>query len=215
MKIGVFDSGVGGLAVAKAIRETWPEHQVLLREDKANVPYGLKSPAQLLDLVAPILKSMVDSGCQVIVVACNTVTVTIIDQLRKQLGVPLIGVEPMVYLASNLTRSKVIAVCATPTTLSSRRYQDLKERYTKGILVLEPDCSDWAAMIQNNRMDRQIIERRIKPCLDSGADVIVLACTHYHWIEHLINNIADGRAEVLQPTWFLLGQLKQVLEQLP
>ncbi len=214
MKIGVFDSGVGGQAVAEAIGAALPEHQIILREDRDHIPYGTRLPEEVLGFVTPIFQELVDEGCRVIVVACNTVTTTLIKDLRERFKVPLVAVEPMVKPAAALTKSKVIAVCATPVTLASARYAALKADFAKGITVLEPDCSDWAGMIQANQVDKQKIDDRLKEVLVAGADVIVLACTHYHWIEEEIVGLVAGKAQVLQPTDALIRQLKKVLSQL-
>ncbi|HEX5744159.1 MAG TPA: hypothetical protein VFX84_01775, partial [Candidatus Saccharimonadales bacterium] len=93
-------------------------------------------------------------------------------------------------------------------------YAELKKSYASNITVLEPDCSDWAAMIEHSRVETGRIDRRINEVLDKGADIIVLACTHYHWIEEEINELAKGRAKVLQPEKAMVGQLKKVISQL-
>lgn len=214
MKIGVFDSGIGGHAVAEAIKASLPELEVIVREDSENVPYGLKQPSEIFELITPIFQSMIDDGCQVIVIACNTVTTTLVKQLREKFEIPFVAIEPMVKPAAELTNTKVIAVCATPATLGSERYNWLKDEFAKGVTVLEPDCSDWASMIQAKQINQQKIADRIDEVLDKKADVIVLACTHYHWIEDEINQLAKGRAKVLQPTDATIRQLKRVLAQL-
>jgi glutamate racemase len=214
MKIGVFDSGIGGQAVAKAIRIALPEAELILRDDKANLPYGNKTPAELLHLVRPILKVMVADGCQIIVIACNSVSTAIITELRETCSVPLIAMEPMVKPAAELTKSGVIAVCATPSTLESDRYKWLKDTYAHNVTVIEPDCSDWAFMIENSQIDGFKIAQRISNALHQGADVIVLGCTHYHWIEHEIRVLCAGRARVLQPEQPVIAQLKRVIAQL-
>lgn len=214
MKIGVFDSGVGGLSVANAIEGALPEHQVLFRNDSAHMPYGSKQPLELLELVLPILQQLTTDGCTVIVIACNTVSTLIIDELRQQIVVPLLAMEPMVKPAAGLTKSGVIAVCATPATLASKRYQQLKQTYAKDITVLEPDCSDWSYLVEHEQINEQIIADRLTDVLDRGADVIVLGCTHYHWIETGIVALAAGRAEVLQPEAAVIKQLKQVIKTL-
>ncbi len=214
MRIGVFDSGVGGLSVASAIREALPAHEVILREDKANLPYGTKTPEQLFELVMPILEQMASEGCEVIVIACNTVTTNIIQDLRETLQVPLIGMEPMVKPAAEQTKTGTIGVCATPATLKSKRYNWLKQEYCKNVAVIEPDCSGWAQMVEAQRVDREQIRQSVDLMLEGGADVIVLGCTHYHWIEELINVLVDGRAQVIQPEGPVIAQLKRVIEQL-
>lgn len=212
--IGVFDSGRGGESVALAVEEAFPGSKVIFKDDSANLPYGNKTPEQLLGLVVPILQEMTEQGCEVIVIACNTVTTTLIEQLREQLAVPLVGIEPMVKPAALQTKTGIIAVCATPATLKSERYLWLKDTYAKDVTVLEPDCSDWAAMIQANNVDRQKVDSRIIEVLDAGADVIVLGCTHYHWIEQDIQKLAQGRAAVLQPEPAIVQQLNRVLASL-
>lgn len=213
-KIGVFDSGVGGQSVVNAIETTLPEAEVVYAEDKQNLPYGDKTADELYSLTLPILNKLSDDGCEVIVIACNTVTTTICDKLRSALPIPLVGMEPMVKPAAEQTKSKVIAVCATPATLASARYKWLKDTYAQGVKVLEPDCSDWALMIEQNQLNREHVRERIDAVCKQGADVIVLGCTHYHWIEDIVREASKGRAAVIQPTEAVLEQLKRVLKQL-
>jgi glutamate racemase len=215
MKVGVFDSGVGGQSVANAISKAMPEHEVLVRDDRANLPYGNKTKEQLLTLVPPIFDEMIANGCQVIVVACNTVTTTIIAELKQRFpGTTLIGVEPMIKPAAEQTLTNVIAVCATPATLKSDRYRELKDTYASNVHVLEPDCSDWASMIEDKAVNEDKISQLITRVLEQGADQVVLACTHYHWIEEDIIRICQGRAHVLQPEAAIVRRLIQALEQL-
>jgi glutamate racemase len=214
MKIGVFDSGVGGLSVANAIKKAMPEHEVVLYEDKKNVPYGTRKPEDILKLIKPIFSEMVTEQCKIIVVACNTVSTNLISELRSLFNVPMIAVEPMVKPAAELTKSGVIAVCATPATLSSQRYKDLKTNFAGNIKVLEPDCADWPAMIEHNQIDDAKITERMNKILREKADVIVIGCTHYHWIEDNIIEIAGNRAIVLQPEPAIIVQLKRLLARL-
>lgn len=214
MKIGVFDSGVGGKSVTNAIKKALPHNEIIFVYDAKHFPYATKAPEQILGFVRPILKDLEAQGCQVIVIACNTVSTTLIEDLRKTSGVPLVAMEPMVKPAAEVTHSGVIAVCATPTTLASRRYAWLKETHAKGIKVIEPDCSNWSAMIESNTLDRKQIHDQIDAACEAGTDVIVLGCTHYHWIEDIVLEEAAGRAKVLQPEQPVIEQLKRVLAQL-
>lgn len=145
MKIGVFDSGIGGLSVAKAIEKALPEAEVQFVHDTPDhFPYATKSPKEIYGYILPIFQSLVDQNCDVIVVACNTVSTTLITRLRGAFSTPLVALEPMVKPAAVLTKSGIIAVCATPTTLASERYDWLKATYGSDCTVLEPDCSDWS-----------------------------------------------------------------------
>ncbi len=213
-KVGVFDSGVGGAGVAQAIQAAMPELQVLYADDHVHIPYGNRDPKQIMGFVVPILEALVGEGCEVIVIACNTVTTTLIDELRDIISVPLIGTEPMIKPAADATKTGVIAVCATPTTLASKRYAELKTTYAKDLMVLEPDCSNWTQMIENNQVDHTHIEETVRSVCEQGADTIVLGCTHYHWIEEEIQETArEYQATVIQPEPAIIRQLKRVLSQ--
>lgn len=209
--IGVFDSGIGGLSVANAIRAALPNDEVIFVSDRQHVPYGDKPPEVVLGYVVPILEDLVRQGCAVIVIACNTVTTNHITELRRRIPVPLIGIEPMVKPAAAATKTGVIAVCATPATLRSSRYHQLKQQYAQGITVLEPDCTAWAYAIEHNQLNKAHLSKQITDLCNQGADVIVLGCTHYHWIEEVIRQIAAERSVVVQPEQPVIRRLKHVL----
>lgn len=214
MKIGVFDSGIGGLSVVRAIEKALPKDEIIFENDSEHMPYGTKTPEELLNLARPIFQKLVDEGCRVIVVACNTVSTTIINNLREEFSVPLIAMEPMVKPAAEMTKSGIITVCATPTTLASERYKYLKDTYASNIEVVEPDCSRWAYLIEHNKINKSHITEAIEPSLQKGSDVIVLGCTHYHWIEQEVRDMVGERAVIIQPEEPVIRQLKRVIEQL-
>lgn len=212
MKIGVFDSGIGGLSVARAIEKGLPKADVrFVHDTPEHFPYATKSPDEIYGFILPIFQSLADERCDAIVVACNTVSTTLIIRLRGAFDVPMVALEPMVKPAAALTQSGVIAVCATPTTLASERYAWLKTTYGQAYTFIEPDCADWSYLIENNRMNETRIREGIEPALAAGADVVVLGCTHYHWIETEIKAIAKDRAQVLQPEAAVVAQVKRVL----
>lgn len=212
MKIGVFDSGIGGKSVAEALSNGLPNAEVMFINDIDHLPYGNKSPDELMSLVRPRLQYLVDEKCNVIVVACNTVSCTILPDIKSDYPIEIVGIVPMLKPAAKLTTSGTIAVCATPTTLASKRYAELKKEFVPHCTVLEPDCSDWALMIETNTIDQQKILNTINEVCERGADVIVLGCTHYHWIEKIIKDCAAVRAVVIQPESAIVARVKQVLE---
>lgn len=214
VKIGVFDSGVGGLSVANAIEKAMPDAEVIFVSDAAHVPYGTKTKQELISLALPILKSLeTKDACDAVVVACNTLTTNIINEVRAELDVPVIAIEPMVKPAAALTKTGVIAVCATPATLNSERYSQLKKEYASNIVVLEPDCANWALLIEKNKIDRKQIKATVNDVISKSADVIVLGCTHYHWIEEDIRKLAKGRAQIIQPEQAIINRLIETLKQ--
>jgi len=214
LKIGVFDSGVAGLSIANAIKKALPDYEIIYREDSEHFSYGSRSPEQILRFVEPIFRNMVDEGCAIIVIACNTVTTTLLDTLRERLTVPLVGVEPMFEVAAQATQARKIAVCATPTTYASPLYRELKAQYAKDITVFEVECRDWPYMADRDPVDDIKVSKRIEEVLGYGVDVIVLACTHYHWIGEKIRYLSVQKATVIEPEEETVRRLQEVLVSL-
>lgn len=190
-----------------------PNAEVIFVYDHVNFPYGSKTTEELISIVTPILQELA-TKTDVIVVACNTVSTNLIEPLREAISVPLVAVEPMVKVAAEQTKTGVFAVCATPRTLASVRYQWLKDTFAIGKTVVEPDCADWSRMIEANSINEQKIKQQIDEVCRAGADVVVLGCTHYHWIEGLITKILDGRAVVLQPEKAIIRQLDRIAKEI-
>lgn len=212
MKIGVFDSGIGGKSIADTLESDYPAAEVMYVNDHENVPYGTRSQDEIIRLTETAIQPLIDEACDVIVLACNTATAAAIEVLRdKYPTIPFIGLEPMVKPAVEQTRSGVVAICATPFTLKSSRYTKLKNEYARNITVLEPDCSDWAYQIEHSRTDDLKIADLINEVCEAGADVIVLACTHYHWIKEDIIKISNGRAIVIEPSEAISRRVKEAL----
>lgn len=199
MKIGVFDSGVGGLSVARAIEQAFPEAEVVYTNDAEHVPYGTKTADHVYELAYPKIAYLYAIDCDLIVLACNTLTMTNKPRLEAAFPVPFIGLDPMIKPAAKQTVSGQVIVCATPSTLASSRYQELKQAHATHLTVIEPNCADWASLIEKNELTEAQIRTAISPGLADGADVVVLACTHYHWIEDVIKEIAGDGVTVLQP----------------
>jgi glutamate racemase len=213
MKIGIFDSGIGGQAVAESLGQAFPDAMIVTVNDSEHLPYGNRTSEDIAQLADTALQPLLQQSCDVIVLACNTATAAAIEALRAKYPTQLfIGLEPMIKPASELTKTGVVGVCATPATLASQRYTDLKHRYAVNTIVIEPDCSDWAHMIEYDQVDELIIKNIISDVCEQGADVIVLACTHYHWIRDIIEKTAAGRATVIDPSDAIVRRVTALLE---
>jgi glutamate racemase len=213
MKLGVFDSGIGGEAVAGALQQSFPDAQIITVNDKKHVPYGDKSSEEVWHLTDMAIQPLLYAKCDIIILACNTATALAIEPLRQKYpDQKFIGIEPMIKTAAEHTASKIIAVCATPATLASERYLSLVKRYGTHLEILEPDCSQWAYWIENNQLNRQHIADTINNVCERGADVIVLGCTHYHWIKDLIIELAAGRATVIEPSDAIARRVTALLD---
>ena len=210
VRIGVFDSGIGGKAVAARLRELIPRSTVITANDHDHVPYGSRSEAEVYRLTNQAIQPLL-GACDVIVLACNTATAAAVEQLRRDHpGTPFVGLEPMVKPASSMTRTGSILVCATPTTLGSPRYQRLKSRWARRVNVVEPDCSDWAAAVERyeaESVDLGPLQRLIRA---ESADVVVLACTHYHWLRQRVEQMAGPAVTVLEPSDAVAAQVRRI-----
>ena len=199
MNIGVFDSGIGGEAVANSLRNYFPEAKITVVNDRENLPYGDKTSHQIRLLTDAAIQPIL--GSDVIVIACNSATTAAIEFLRgKYTNQKFIGIEPMIKPALNLTKTRIIGVCATPATLGSNSYRMLKDKYARNYQVVEPDCSNWAQMIENNDLNNSEVITVLDEMIANQVDVIVLGCTHYHWIKELIVEYVGPDIQVLEPS---------------
>lgn len=213
MRLGIFDSGIGGEAVAESLRVAFPAANITTVNDREHVPYGDRTSEDIVRLTDAAIQPLLESRCDVIVIACNSATAAAIETLRARYpGQPFIGLEPMVKPAAAMTKTGTIAICATPATLNSDRYQHLKETFASNVTVLEPDCSGWARMIEDSEINEDHIEETVEAACSRGADVIVLACTHYHWIREVIERAAAGRATVIDPSDAIASRVRSLLE---
>lgn len=213
MKLGVFDSGIGGKAIAKSLQAEFPEAKIITVDDRKHVPYGSRQKNEVIRLTETAIQPLLDAQVDVIVIACNTATAAAIDTLRARYpSQRFIGIEPMLKPASRATSTKTIAVCATPATLNSQRYQAAKQLWLTGVKVFEPDVSDWAELIENSQLNRQKIESTIHPLIEQGADMIVLGCTHYHWIKEEVLQITGQKATVLEPSKAISARVRELLD---
>jgi glutamate racemase len=213
MKLGVFDSGIGGEAVTKALRQTFPNAEIITVNDHTHVPYGDKTPDEIIRLAGDAIQPLINSGCDIIVLACNTVTALAIDTLRANYPNQIfIGIEPMIKTAAKLTKTKVIAVYATPATLKSDKYHRLIQNFGNNLKIIEPDCSQWAHMIEQNQINYRDIEHAVLNVCNSQADIIILGCTHYHWIKDYIIKVAGNRAQVLEPSESIGNRIRDLLK---
>ena len=212
MRIGVFDSGIGGEAVAASLRREFPHADIMTVSDREHVPYGTRPTEEIIELTEAAIAPLLQSGCDVIVLACNTATAAAIETLRERHPTqPFIGLEPMLKPAAALTKTGVIAVLATPATLGSERYLAAKHAYAANLTVVEPDVSDWADLIESSTVNQERIESVINECLEAEADMIVLGCTHYHWIKHEIAETAGMKAVVLEPSEAIARRVRELL----
>ena len=196
-RIGIFDSGVGGLSVMQAIRARLPQAELLYAADTAYAPYGDRSEEFLCDRSERIARFLCDQGAQMIVVACNTATAAAVARLRA--GSPtlaLVGVEPGVKPAVALSAARRVGVLATTRTLASEKFRRLALTHADGAQLVLQACPGLADAIetadaQGSGLD-VLVERYCAPLRDAGVDVAVLGCTHYVFARALFERALPG-----------------------
>ncbi len=213
MRIGIFDSGRGGEFVADELRELLPEYEYIVVNDRKNVPYGSRSNDEIIGLTTNAIQPLLLKQCPIVVIACNTATTAAIANLRLRYPATVfIGIEPMIKPAATSSHTRHITVLATPLTLRSARYLNLKTEFAAGLIVDEPDTSGWATLIEYGRKS-EIDLSDVKRSVSSGSDTIVLACTHYHALADRLRAIAPN-ATILQPTKAIAQQVVRAVEGL-
>jgi glutamate racemase len=214
--VGIFDSGLGGLSVLRAVRAVLPHEGLIYVADSLHAPYGEKDDDFIVDRTMAICAWLVAQGAKALVVACNTATAQSIALVRERLAIPLVGVEPGVKPAAAVSKSRVVGVLATQVTLRSPRFQTLLDRYAGDCRFL---CQPGHGLVQAvERCDTSsphlmaLLESYLAPMLDAGADTLVLGCTHYPFLDRAIRDIAGERLQIVDTSVAIARQLDRLLD---
>jgi glutamate racemase len=215
--IGVFDSGVGGLSVLRAMRAQMPEENVIYFGDQGHVPYGPRPMEQIQHFSEGITRFLLAQNAKLIVVACNTASAAALKFLRGKFpDVPFVGMEPAVKPAAEQTRTGVVGVLATPATFQGALYASVVERFASGVQVLQHTCPGLVGQIEggdlNGPRTRAILEEALLPMLAQNIDTVVLGCTHYPFVIPLIEEIVGDGVRVIDPAPAVARQVGRLLE---
>lgn len=238
IKIGVFDSGEGGLSVLKEITRLLPEAEYVYYSDNAHCPYGEKSPEYIQDRACAITERLLREGADVIVVACNTATAAAISVLRSEYSdassqevrdrvqkltggrhdhICFIGMEPAVKPAALGTRTGVVGVLATAGTLKGSKYLKTKESVDDQVNVFEHVGRGFVELVEEGRLSgseaEDVVKSSLGPLLSAGADIIVLGCTHYPFLLPVLQKVAGPDIRFIDPAPAVARQLVHVLER--
>ena len=215
--VGFFDSGVGGRCVLDAFRRLRPDEPTVYVADSENCPYGNKPPDEIVRLSKRIAADLIDRGCEVVVVACNTATAAAIDELRSEWpDVPFVGMEPAVKPAALGSKSGVVGVLATRGTFNGRLYRETSSKVSDTVRIIECIADEFVDLVERGVVSgveaENAVRRRIEPLIAAGADRIVLGCTHFPHLKHLMENVANGRAEIVDPSDAVARRIVEVLD---
>lgn len=215
--IGIFDSGVGGLSVARAVQEAFPSEDIIYVADQAHVPYGPRPLEEVRTFSKAITRYLLDQGSKLIVVACNTASAAALYYLRRTFAeTPFVGMEPAVKPAAEHTQSGVVGVLATMATFQGALYASVMERFASDVTVLQDTCPGLVDQIEAGNLDGpetdRILEAALQPMLAQGIDTIVLGCTHYPFVIPSIQKIAGPQVRVIDPAPAVARQVGRVLQ---
>lgn len=200
--IGVFDSGLGGLSVLRALRSRLPEAPLHYVADSAHAPYGDRSEAYIVERSHRVAEHLVSNGARLLVVACNTATAAAVAGLRARWpGMPIVGVEPGLKPAAAATRNGRIAVLATRSTLGSAKFQALLAQQGDGVTVLAQPCPGLVDLIERGPLDapdlRALVAHYAEPLRGAQVDTVVLGCTHYPFVRPLIEAALGPQVQII------------------
>ena len=216
--IGVYDSGLGGLTVWREIRRMLPGESLVYLGDGANCPYGSRPRGEVQALADAAVARLVELGCKMVVVACNTATAAAIDFLReKYAGLPIVGMEPAVKPACLATRSGVVGVLATERSLDGDLFRRTAARYGSGIEVLTVPGTGFVELVEGDRENtpeaEACVRAAVEPMLARGADQIVLGCTHYPFLTPVLERVVAGRGvTIVDPSPAVARRVAQLLD---
>jgi glutamate racemase len=190
VKIGLLDSGVGGLSVLREIHRLLPGASLHYVGDSAWCPYGTKSPEVIQQRVFEIADYLLGHGAEILVIACNSATIQAVGALRAEYPLPVVGMEPGVKPAAECTRSGVIGVLATEASLAGEKFHQLVNTHASGVRVITRPCPRFVELVEAGILDgpevEAAVDEAIAPLLEAGADVFVLGCTHYPFLRPVI-----------------------------
>lgn len=214
LSIGIFDSGLGGLSIFKQITKILPNESTIYLADSLNSPYGEKSKEEIINLSIKNTELLLELGCKVIVVACNTATTNAISVLREKYEVPFIGIEPATKPAALRTKSGKIGVLATKGTLKSELFLSTSNQFRDGLEIIETEGEHIVRLIEKGQLEetKPLLEKYLLPMIREGVDNIVLGCTHYPFLIPIIKQIISDKITIIDSGEAVAKQTKKVLE---
>lgn len=215
--IGIFDSGVGGTSIWKEIHKLLPNEDTIYLADSKNAPYGEKSREQILQLSLKNTEFLLNKGCKLIVVACNTATTNAIDYLRGHYAVPFIGIEPAIKPAALNSKSKTVGILATKGTLSSALFHSTAQIHAYGITIIEREGTGLVPLIEqgktNSKETKNLLRNYLRPMLEKNIDYLVLGCTHYPYLIPVLREMLPKSVQIIDSGEAVARQTKAVLEK--
>lgn len=215
--IGIFDSGVGGLSVAREIRRRLPHERLLYFADHAFCPYGGRPLEEIRRRSVEVVGDLVERGVKAVVVACNTASGAALETLRERFTIPIVGLEPAVKPATERSRNKRVGVLATEATLRSARFHRLLDAYARDVEVYQRASPELVELVEAGEMQGAEVEgflaSTLAPVREQGIDTLVLGCTHYPFLRTAIAEVMGAGVEIIDSGEAVARQVERVLQE--
>ena len=214
--IGVFDSGIGGLTVAREIMRQIPNEKIIYFGDTARMPYGSKSKETVTGFSKQIVRFLETFQVKTIVVACNTASAYALDELEKELDIPIIGViKPGAKTAAEVTRNGRIGVIATEATIGSQMYNKYIQELNKDVTIYGKACPLFVPLVEEGLWEDpvtdEIAKRYLSELIDIDIDTLILGCTHYPLIRSTVAKVMGDHVTLVNPAYETARELKELL----
>lgn len=216
--IGIFDSGVGGLTVAREIMRQLPQEKLVYFGDTARVPYGSKSQTTIIRYTRQIIRFLQSKNVKAIVVACNTASAFALEEVADEIDIPIIGVvKPGANIAAKTTKNNKIGVIGTAGTIDSKLYTKIIHESNKKAQVLGKACPLFVPLVEegwlNDPVTIEVAKRYLAPLMDSGIDTLIMGCTHYPLLRTTIQEIVGDGVQLINPAYETTKELYKLLNE--
>ncbi len=214
----MFDSGVGGLTVAREVFSKLPYENIIYLGDMSRTPYGPRTIEEVQGFVIQIIHFLITKGVKLIVIACNTGTAAGLELAKKEFDIPIIGVvEPGAMGAINATQNRKVGIIATEGTINSKAYVKAIHRLDSTIEIFEKACPGFVELVENDMVKskeaREMAEQYLQPLREAGIDSLILGCTHYPFLSHIIGEVMGPEVPLIFPAVEIAEHVRTVLSE--
>ena len=214
--IGIFDSGIGGTSIFKEVHALLPNENCIYLADSKNAPYGNKHKTEILQFSIKNTELLINKGCKLIIVACNTATTNAISYLRTNYDIPFIGIEPAIKPAALNTQTRAVGILATKGTLSSQLFHKTTDLYANDITVIEQIGEGIVPLIENGKLEsiemESLLGTYLEPMLDQNIDFLVLGCTHYPYLIPMLSKLLPKHVKIIDSGLAVAKQTQAILK---
>ncbi|MGM0369798.1 MAG: glutamate racemase [Bacillota bacterium] len=217
--IALFDSGVGGLTIAREMTSEFPAEDIVYFGDTAHLPYGPREQSQVRDFVFDIINYFVEGGAKIVIIACNTATAAGLEEAQEKFPIPIIGpIEPGVEEALARTKNKKIGVIATEGTIGSSAYQDTLRAKSEDVEIFAQACSEFVPLVETGELyserAKKVAEKYLNPLREEGIDTLLLGCTHFPYLGGVIKEVVGQDVKLIYPGRGIAMEARKILARM-